>query len=520
MDSAEIRSRFLRFFTERDHHPVPSASLLLDDPTLLFVNAGMVPFKPYFLGEATAAVAARDLGAEVRTHPRHRRGRQDDAARVVLPDGRQLQLRRLLQGRRDPVRLGAADALAERRRLRLPRGALWATVYDSDDEALDIWHRVVGVPLERIQRRSAKDNYWSMGVPGPGRTVLGDLLRPRSRARHRGWPRRRRGPLPRGVEPRLHAARALRRAQQDRLRHPRRPPGQEHRHRHGPRADGGAAAGRREHLRDRHDARDPRPRQRAHRARATAPTTTTTCACASSPTTARTCAFLMQDGVLPGNEGRGYVLRRILRRVIRNMRLLGSDDAVMGELIDASVAGHGPAVPRARRRRGPPAQPGDGRGGGVRRRRCAPAPRSSTPPSPTCKAGGGTQAGRRAGLRAARHLRLPDRPHPRDGRREGHRGRPGRLPPAHDRAARPGQGRLPCPQGRARLDPRLQGRHGRRRRHLVHRLRRGRLRGDAARPARRRRGRASPPARASRSRSCSTAPRSTPRAAASWPTPA
>ena len=72
---------------------------------------------------------------------------------------------------------------------------------------------------------------------------------------------------------------------------------------------------------------------------------TTTCACASWPTTPAPCAFLMQDGVLPGNEGRGYVLRRILRRVIRNMRLLGSNEPVMGELIDASVDAMGPQYP-------------------------------------------------------------------------------------------------------------------------------------------------------------------------------
>ena len=80
--------------------------------------AGMLPFIPYFLGEQHAAVAAGHQRAEVRPHPRHRRGRQDHPARHVLPDVRQLLVRRLLQGRRHRVRLGAAHQLAGRRRLR------------------------------------------------------------------------------------------------------------------------------------------------------------------------------------------------------------------------------------------------------------------------------------------------------------------------------------------------------------------------------------------------------------------
>ena len=108
-----------RPFDRARPHRRALASLLADDPTLLFVNAGMVPFMPYFLGRADAAVPAGHQRAEVRPHPRHRGGRQDHPARHVLPDERQLLLRRLLQGRRDPVRLGAAHRARSRRRLRL-----------------------------------------------------------------------------------------------------------------------------------------------------------------------------------------------------------------------------------------------------------------------------------------------------------------------------------------------------------------------------------------------------------------
>ena len=121
MDTAEIRRNFVAHFendTRRGAHTaVPSASLLLDDPTLLFVNAGMVPFKPYFLGEETPALPACGERAEVRAHPRHRGRRQDHPARHVLRDVRQLLLRRLLQGGRHRAGLGAGHQVARRRRL-------------------------------------------------------------------------------------------------------------------------------------------------------------------------------------------------------------------------------------------------------------------------------------------------------------------------------------------------------------------------------------------------------------------
>ena len=67
-----------------------------------------------------------------------------------------------------------------------PESRLWVTVYTDDDEAAKLWHDHVGVPEDRIQRRGLADNYWHMGVPGPGRALLGDLLRPRARVRPRG----------------------------------------------------------------------------------------------------------------------------------------------------------------------------------------------------------------------------------------------------------------------------------------------------------------------------------------------
>jgi alanyl-tRNA synthetase len=157
MKSAEIRSSFLEYFKSKGHAIVASSSLVpANDPTLLFVNSGMVQFKDVFLGkEKRAYVRADDLPAmRARGRQAQRPGerRLHRAPPHLLRDAGQLQLRRLLQEGRHPVRLGAAhqglQAAAER---------LWATVYETDDEAYDLWTKTIGVPKERVHphRRQA-----------------------------------------------------------------------------------------------------------------------------------------------------------------------------------------------------------------------------------------------------------------------------------------------------------------------------------------------------------------------------
>jgi len=118
MKSAEIRRRFLGHFEANGHTVVPSAPLPFDDPNLLFVNAGMVQFVPYFIGQQQAPFRrATSIQKCIRTLD-IRRGRQDDPARHVLPDDGNFSFGRLLQGRGDPAGLGVVDELDRRGRLR------------------------------------------------------------------------------------------------------------------------------------------------------------------------------------------------------------------------------------------------------------------------------------------------------------------------------------------------------------------------------------------------------------------
>ncbi|HJD78311.1 MAG TPA: alanine--tRNA ligase, partial [Corynebacterium pollutisoli] len=169
MQTHEIRERFTQHFVDAGHEAVPSASLILEDPDLLFVNAGMVPFKPYFLGEQNPPFAngtATSIQKCVRTldidevgiTTRHNTFFQmagNFSFGQYFKEGAIKHAWALLT---NPVSEGGYGLDPER---------LWVTVYLDDDEAAGIWEHVIGVPAERIQRLGMADNYWSMGVPGP-----------------------------------------------------------------------------------------------------------------------------------------------------------------------------------------------------------------------------------------------------------------------------------------------------------------------------------------------------------------
>ncbi|BAU95981.1 alanyl-tRNA synthetase [Corynebacterium suranareeae] len=169
MQTHEIRERFTNHFVNAGHQAVPSASLILDDPNLLFVNAGMVPFKPYFLGQQTPpfengtatsiqkCVRTLDI-EEVGITTRHNTFFQmagNFSFGQYFKEGAIKHAWGLLTG---SVEEGGYGLDPER---------LWVTVYLDDDEAAEIWEKKIGVPAERIQRLGMADNYWSMGVPGP-----------------------------------------------------------------------------------------------------------------------------------------------------------------------------------------------------------------------------------------------------------------------------------------------------------------------------------------------------------------
>ncbi len=218
MQTHEIRKRFLDHFVKAGHTEVPSASVILDDPNLLFVNAGMVQFVPFFLGQRTPPYeTATSIQKCIRTPDIDEVGHHHPAQHV-LSDGRQFLLRRLFQARRHRIGLDAADQPGRRGRLRLrSRNDSGPQFICDDDEAAKLWQEVAGLPPERIQRRGMADNYWSMGIPGPCGPSLGDLLRPRPGVRPRGRPAGQRRALHRDLESRVHAERARRRHQQGRL---------------------------------------------------------------------------------------------------------------------------------------------------------------------------------------------------------------------------------------------------------------------------------------------------------------
>ena len=168
METAEIRRRWLTFFEKNGHAVVPSASLLHDDPNLLFVNAGMVPFKPYFLGEETPKwPRATSVQKCVRTQDIEEVGKTSRHGTFFQMNGNFSFGDYFKEG---AIRLAWELSTASQGSggFGLDGERLWATVYEDDDEAMELWLELTDIPIERIVRRGKVDNYWSMGVPGPG----------------------------------------------------------------------------------------------------------------------------------------------------------------------------------------------------------------------------------------------------------------------------------------------------------------------------------------------------------------
>src|SRR5665811_1718830 len=167
METAEIRRRFLAHFESAGHTVVPSAPLLFNDPNLLFVGAGMVPFVPYFTGQETPpwkratsvqkCVRTLDI-EEVGKTTRHGTFFQmcgNFSFGDYFKEGAITYAWELIT---TPQRDGGYG---------LDPAKIWVTVYHEDDEAAALWKSIAGLPDERIQRRGMKDNYWSTGQPGP-----------------------------------------------------------------------------------------------------------------------------------------------------------------------------------------------------------------------------------------------------------------------------------------------------------------------------------------------------------------
>ncbi|MGV0098921.1 alanine--tRNA ligase [Streptomyces californicus] len=344
MRTADIRSRFLDFFAARGHTVVPSAPLPTPDPTLLFVNAGMVPFKPYFAGEAPPPwERATSVQKCVRTLDIEEVGRTTRHGSFFQMNGnfsfgdyfKEEAVAYAWELSTSPQAEGGYG---------LDPARIWVTVHHSDAESRGIWRRVAGLPDERIVDRGDEDNFWSMGVPGPcgpcselyydrgpafgreggpavdedrymefwnlvfmqyergagpgksGYPILGELPR---RNIDTGMGLERMATLLQGVDnlyeidetrPVLQRAAELAGV------------------RYG--ADPEA---------------DVRLRVVADHV--------------------RTGLMLLADGTAPGNEGRGYVLRRILRRAVRSMRLLGYEDPALAELLPVARDCMAPSYP-------------------------------------------------------------------------------------------------------------------------------------------------------------------------------
>jgi alanyl-tRNA synthetase len=321
MESAEIARRFLAYFEQHGHAIVPSASLVADDPTVLFVIAGMQPFKPYLLGQRTPPYRrVADVQKVVRTLDIEEVGKTTRHATFFQMLGnwsfgdyfKEDAIRFAWELLTKPESEGGFG---------FPESRLWATVLHGDDEAYAIWRDQIGLPESRIQTRGLADNYWHMGVPGPGG--------PCSEIYYDRGPEYGRDGGPAADEDRFLEVWNLV-FMQDQLSKVRAKDDFDiegplpHRN-----VDTGMGLERMASILqgvdniyevdttwkilDRAAELTEQSYGRDHRADV---------ALRVIADHVRSAVMLIGDGVLPSNEGRGYVLRRLLRRSIRNLRLL------------------------------------------------------------------------------------------------------------------------------------------------------------------------------------------------------
>jgi alanyl-tRNA synthetase len=167
LKTAEIRRRWLDYFASKDHEIVPSASLISEDPTLMFTVAGMVPFIPYMTGLVPAPYKrATSVQKCVRTLDIEEVGKTTRHGTFFQMNGN-FSFGDYFKKEAIAYAWEFLTSSKAKGGLELDPQLLWVTVYQDDDESIKIWRDVANVPLERIQKRGMKDNYWSTGQPGP-----------------------------------------------------------------------------------------------------------------------------------------------------------------------------------------------------------------------------------------------------------------------------------------------------------------------------------------------------------------
>ena len=167
MLSQEISKRWIDFFASRGHTVVPSASLISNEPGAMFTIAGMVPFIPYFLGRETPPFSrATSVQKCIRTLDIEEVGKTARHGTFFQMAGN-FSFGDYFKEKAIPFAYELLTSSVEEGGYGLDPERLWVTIYEGDDEAFEIWTKTVGFPAERIQRMGMKENYWSTGQPGP-----------------------------------------------------------------------------------------------------------------------------------------------------------------------------------------------------------------------------------------------------------------------------------------------------------------------------------------------------------------